>query len=680
NALDESLGQIFGLFRGFGASGETFAAVLQLMFQDFANLSSTQEMPGVYVLNASIENPSVSDSFNYADQNDWTYEPYSIYNLENATAPYNDESVYFVLNQTGVLNYTKTEGVSITFVIWDQDGSFIEALDNLIQTVQEFIQIQSEVEANPDSSEVQNAAMNKALKAATRAATYFLIHINDIITGDEVIIFNSIAYTNYITDFDGSMIGNWYVTEDGQETNNVLMSDSILSNWNSTFLALAEEYGDELMINLLNEKYKTGQSQNYTLFSFDIVEIWLKEFQVSIDTEAILAAITGNQDAFGNKTATDIFQKLSVEFYIFTHHFSSWVLFDDSKFENRTYEGDTVGNGVPDVHFEQIGTNDGEPVEKITDTEILDYILFRGAEKWTFIEPTYNRELGQMEWGVRADNLSFRVLPIGMEDKDVNQTDAPIEKMDYFELGFSFQPTKKQQVETSDFINGEGTEKMGCAKVKLLQSFGKWNNGAGPNTPYLKIHELQFATLYMSTIFHFKLLIENQKIASSTEQPSQALLNASNYDHESQKISVGDVKAELPLAQIDIAGPEYDQTNSGGTTSKHPAKTTIVPTVYAQWEGQHSETYTQDDNSTGRLNSTMNIDFSVLMYAVSYDTFAYDGFTSGDELVHDPTFSIFIVTQNPGLIAVVLVVGSVTLVGVAAVLITKRKQAKLNLL
>jgi len=61
---------------------------------------------------------------------------------------------------------------------------------------------------------------------------------------------------------------------------------------------------------------------------------------------------------------------------------------------------------------------------------------------------------------------------------------------------------------------------------------------------------------------------------------------------------------------------------------------------------------------------------------VSYDNFGTGTYTTGDEIVHDPTFSVFITTTNPGVIAIILVIGAVGLAGIAAVLITKKKNAQ----
>ena len=461
-----------------------------------------------------------------------------------------------------------------------------------------------------------------------------------------------------------------------------------LPYYESDYTQIAEFYNDEFMLFLLDDSnFLTKTTQNYTTFSFDVIEVWLKEFQVSIDTEAILGALSGDEGAeyFGNKTATDIFEELRLEFYVFTHHFQNWYLFDDQKFD-KDYSNSTadvqaqaiaaVDNGVPDVLFENIADPGDDPVHVITDAEVVDYILFRGADEWIFNEPVYDTEANKMEWGIRANNLGFRAIPMGLKDDQVNLSVAPVEYMEYMELGFSFEPTKSYDVVTDDYINAQGSKTMGHAQVKLVQEFGRWelDDDERPFTPHLKNTSLDLTTVYMSTIFHFKLLIENKEIVGAGETPSEGLLNESNYNKETHHIKVGDIDQELPLADIDIAGPEYEQT--GFTNGNYSAKTTIIPTVYAEFEGQSSETYTQNDTSTGQINATVNIEFSTLIYAVSYDNFGTGTYTSGDEIIHDPTFSIFITTTNPGVIAIILVIGAVGMAGIAAVLITKKKNTQ----
>ncbi|MHA1475512.1 MAG: hypothetical protein ACTSQ5_10025 [Promethearchaeota archaeon] len=682
DALNIGLAQMFGMFRDFGASGELIGNVLEMMFMNFENMSATQEIDGVYVLNASVIQAEESGSFTYSESRTEQYHPWGVYNLEDATNPDDqDEYPYFEYYQNGTINYNKTEGVSITFIIWDNDGTFIDALDKLISTFKELTKIQED--DVPDE-----VAQQAALEAVISAVTYFFIHINDIITGDEVIILNTIAFTNYVADFDGDKNGTWYVTEEGVKTNNRLLFDA-LPSFEDDYREIAEYYNDEWMLYILDEGWEFRETQNYTTFSFDIIEIWLKEFQVSIDTEAILGALAGTEGAeyFSGKEATDIFQELKLEFYVFTHHFQNWYLFDDEKFDKdysnsstfvQDQTEDAIGNGVPDVLFENIADPGDDPVHVITDAEVVDYILFRGADEWTFKEPVYDTEENKMEWGIRAENLGFRIIPMGLKDDEIDLDDAPVEHMEFMEIGFSFQPEKSFVVETGDYINAQGEETMGSAKVKLVQSFGQWDLDTDdkPFTPHLKNTSLDLTTVYMTTIFHFKLWIENKQIVDAGEAPDEGLLNESNYNRETHKIKVGDIDEELPLADIDIAGPDYNQT--GVNTGDYPAKTTIIPTVYAEFEGQSSETYTQNDTSTGQINATLNIEFATLIYAVSYDTFGMGNanYTSGDEIIHDPTFTIFITTTNPGVIAIILVIGAVGMAGIAAVLITKKKNAQ----
>jgi hypothetical protein len=127
-SFNQYAGSIFGLFRGFGASGEMLGNVLMFMFQNFTTMNNTMidQLPGVYVLNASKETTYTGLQFQYGSGRRSTFVPWSIYNLSTVASPdYQDETPYFVMEESGVVNYNKTEGVSVTFIIWDSDGSFI---------------------------------------------------------------------------------------------------------------------------------------------------------------------------------------------------------------------------------------------------------------------------------------------------------------------------------------------------------------------------------------------------------------------------------------------------------------------------------------------------------------------------------------------------------------------------
>jgi hypothetical protein len=695
SALQGALGQIFGMFRGFGASGEALGKVLQMMFTDFQNMTNTKKVDGLYVLNASMIFPKVNGTHQYTDQpQEFLYQPSPVYNLLNANNPaLKNEFPFFHLSETGNVSYNVTEGVQVVFTIWDQDQSFINAIDKLLNAIKAF----AEVEAN---NETETEKGKQAISIMAEMITYFLIHINDIITGDEVIVLNINAFSNYEADFDFVSNGKWYYTKDQKIPSRPdwatrELTDAILPNWNASYQSIANTYNDEIMNYLLNDRYVANRYQNYTAFSFDILQLWLKNFQISIDVAAILKAVqeadaaaqsgeeyNAEEGALAGKTATDIFQELDIEFYIFTHSFQNWYLYDDNKFSDTnkynetSYPGqpiaDMINNNVPDVLFNQTGTYEGEPVYQIVDSEVEYYLLMRGADSWSFKDPIYDSAKNSMEWGIRANNLDFRCIPMGMKEEEVDEIISPVETMEYMELGFKFEPwSKNYTMDTAGYVDdGSGEVTVSCAKVKLDQAFGEWNGGAGPNTGNVGSKQLDLATVFMSTILHVHLHIENEKLVTDGETPDAALLAERNYNEESHEIKVGNQESKLPLAQIDIKGPKYQQTASGSTTvTEHEASSTIIPLVYAQGTARGGETYTQSDNSTGAVSVQLDVEFSVLLYAISFSTF--DG--TGDAILHDPTFSVFFVTQSKGFLAIILIVAMIALVGIAAVLITKKK-------
>ncbi|MFO7795832.1 MAG: hypothetical protein R6W84_06735 [Promethearchaeia archaeon] len=61
-----------------------------------------------------------------------------------------------------------------------------------------------------------------------------------------------------------------------------------------------------------------------------------------------------------------------------------------------------------------------------------------------------------------------------------------------------------------------------------------------------------------------------------------------------------------------------------------------------------------------------------MAYAVCYPDF--NG--SGEKLVHDPTFNVFMVFEPTAFWALILLVGGVSILGVATVLIKRKKDGK----
>jgi len=646
NASVQTLGGLWGSLGGFGPSGNILGMIMQTMFTGFTNFSSQQQMPGVYAMSGNMIGNTTTVQVDVGSRGEQYYAPdTNLYSLENTSA--SNEFAYLFYEQTGIVNITYTEGSMVTLVIWDNDGSLIEALDRLLTAIRN---LQTAVDEEAAASEV------------VQLVIWILIHINDIISGDEVLIMNVISYTNYeVMAADGfGYTYQWYVSENQAVTNNVTLV-SILPNYESDWEAIAIANSDDLMLQLLGlDTYVWNQT--YTEFYCQVVEVWLKNFYVSIDTETIINAIL-NQPAAAqtnDMSAADIFQELDIEFYIFTHTFVDFLLFDDYKLGNSS----TDGNGVPDVVYEP-QTHENVTGNFIADSEVTDYFVLRGAV-FEFNAPTYNTATNEMEWGITASPLSFRCIPVGMSPDDVSEEAAPVMTLSSMSMGFKFAPTKGNTVENADFITGaSGSSKLNIAAVKLQTSFGTWDN-VSSLAPGLSLAEL-----FISTVLHVHLNIKNTPVNDGTGNQLRnqtadqlGLMQESDYDQTASDIKVGDETGELPVGQIDIAGPKYTQNGV-----EHDAQTTLIPIAYAQGSYRGRHTYQDQNNYTNTVEGALNVELSILAYVIAYPTFD----SSGEPIVHDPTFSIFMEFKNPGVAAVLLVIGALTLAGIAAVMITKKK-------
>ena len=320
----QDVGQVFGMFRSFGASGALIGQVLQTMFQNFWRMNGTEKLNNVYVMNGTIQTGQNSTTYNL-NGNTQVYHPWGQYNLQQSgNSTYRWENPYFELDENGTLNVTVSEGVSITFIIYYPAGTLISAINQILTTIQTYIAIQNDTTLSDQQKKQQD------LNDLLNAVMYFLIHINDIITGDQVIILNMIGYSEYVANLNGTTVGTWYVTQNGQQTDQVLLNQTFPS-YKSTWLPIAQTSDDQHMIQAL-EYPGTGTfgsgNQNYTRFSFDCVEVWLKNFQIHINVAAIVNAI--NTQSMSGETVTDIFQGLDIEFYIITHSFQNIYLYNET--------------------------------------------------------------------------------------------------------------------------------------------------------------------------------------------------------------------------------------------------------------------------------------------------------------------------------------------------------------
>jgi len=670
-----AVGQIFGMMREFGASGDTLGRVFELMFTNFRNFSATESAAkGVYLMNASLITQSENEQYNFTENDTSYYYTWGQYNLKNSgNLTYKNEYPYMKVAKSGSVNVSKVEGAAVTFLIWDNDGTLIRALDRIIQTFDELKAIEN------DPSVTDEQAQKKAASAVISALTYFVIHINDIINGDEVIVLSINGFTEYRVNFiNYSETVSWHHTVNGRQNDSTNL-DWTYPSWRTAYQTKANLYDDSYMLWMLEQYSKptATYTDSYSEFSFDIIQLWMKNFEIHIDVAALLSLLaaaqqyvdTGQkpqQDPLNGTAIEDVFQGLDIELYLLTHHFAGFILYDDKKFENDSVLNATANNGVPDIVRQSAGTYENSSVDVIVDSEATDYLVFTGSN-FHFIDPVVTPE--SITWGIETSNLEFRVIPIGLNPSEVNRTQAPIIKMETFKLGFSFIVTPQQTVNVEEFSLQNSTAaqaRMGEAKVKLVTEFGAWNDTSSiaPN--------LDLATVMISTILHVHLKIENKDLVPPPEGDG-TLMDENNYDEESHMIRVGDYRGALPLAAIDIAGPNYEQYSDPTTKTTHPAKTTLIPQVYAQLNARSSATYEDSQSGINVMQGALTVEFSALIYAVSYSTFD----SSGQRIVHDPTFSLFITFENPAFWALIFVIASVVLAGIGAFLIKKKKEESL---
>ncbi len=241
---------------------------------------------------------------------------------------------------------------------------------------------------------------------------------------------------------------------------------------------------------------------------------------------------------------------------------------------------------------------------------------------------------------------------------------ATEESLAYLHFGFTFEP-REITLATTD----GGTVPVLHGAVKLDQFFAPWND---PDVPYANnpIAGLDLAIIYVSTVLHFIL-----RINTIGDDPTAPLDPTDDYDETTHSLKIGNYlprKIRDKLAFVDIAGPDYLYGPEGTSTSA-PASTSILPVALFEAEANAHETFegTPGEVDTFAADIGLNISFSVMVYAVCFPMF-----NNGTGIWHDPTFSVFMVFEATGFWALILLVAGVGLVGVATILIKRRKDMR----
>ncbi|MFX1452173.1 MAG: hypothetical protein ACFFCM_15155 [Promethearchaeota archaeon] len=642
-------GAIFGDHLGYG--GKILGKIFETLFLQGLNLSKHEMLGSTFVLSAN-RTFHERGTYNFADEQD-TRDIYlappnylTLEEVEAITGNTSDEigDAYCIVQKEGEFNYDIEVGAAVTLIIWDADKSFITAINKLLNFFQQIMSYQFEGGQIPSD----------LIKNGISLLTWFLIHINDIFTGDELFILNPITWQKLdIKPGSGFKITKqWYFTgNDTDQSNNELIEtglangDLLLDFWNATAQARKDNY----MEWLLTPTEGQVAEKIWTQFSFDLIQLWVKNFEIHIDVAAILNAATGGG---GNAAAiiANAFQGCNIEFYLFTHHLAGAFLYNDSDSSQDISAIYTPVDISPNVTIlRPIST-------ELTHRLILGQVF--GGFK--FDKPQIDPSNKSISWGINILDSEISAVPLGV---DLNSyLRAPKENLTYIHFGFTFEPKVDRELGAAHGL------------VKLNQFFAPWNDpdDAYANSP---IQGLDLAIIYVSTVLHFELNIATQ---GQVPDDPVTILSEEHYNSTEHKLLVGDyigAAAKDELEFVDIAGPDYEYGNESiSSRETAPASTSIIPLAVWLMEHERHDSFTiagGEEVSTFASDIRIQTELSVMVYAVCYPQFE-----DGTGIWHDPTFSVFMVFQSEGFWALIVLLAGVGLVGVATILIKRSKDRR----
>src|SRR5271157_2306402 len=530
------VGQATGLFGGMGAAGSVIGEVLGLLVSQALNITSTENpaIPGLFVLNAS-NTTTISTQIPLSGGQNGTYYPnYNYFNTSVAQIA-TDHGVnanqvgypYCVVsrNGSGYISVNVTVGMSVTVLIWDQDHSLISAISKVISAVQGLKKAQDTAVAAGETQDQINAdpAVKTATQNAVSTVLYLLIHINDIITGDELIVVNPITFTTVSANATFGETHTWYVpiwpNGQGQPTN-YLMNQSdplVLQQWGNK----AQTDQDQFMHFLVNGSVPyANHNASWGSFSFDLLQIWLKRLYVSIDVSALMNLVSNNGQTGTGQTANpaDILKNMDIEFYVIWHHLVGAVLYNTTtdNMIDVNYATVTYGNGTT------VLDPNGQPVQRPNATNVEYLIGLRNVQSADWLQPTVSTSANgtsSLSWGVTFENPSIIWVPPGVDPQSYVMANNASATLTYISLGFTFTPGTKYNIIDQ---NGNPTGVIGQqGQVKLNQAFGAWDNKSA-------IPNLGLAVVYVSAILH---------VHFTGALPSKASADASAWNQANENIA-----------------------------------------------------------------------------------------------------------------------------------------------
>ena len=638
----QGFGGIFGNHLGYG--GKILETVFQMLMLQGMNLTSHEMLDNVFVLSANQSRRIPVGTHNFStegDERETYFAPfeYDLYMRNFTNVKLNESGIaYCVVEKVGEINYEIEVGTAATLVIWDNDKSFITAINKLINFFKKIMVYQFSQRQIPES----------IIKDGIAIITWFLIHINDIFTGDELFVLNPISWKKLIItpQSDFGINKTWYLT--GKDSikdpsNDTPVPSDVLDNWRD----IAQSRNNTYMQWLLDTDPVIFPERTWTQFSFDLIQLWIKNFEIHIDVAEILGAVTGAGSGSPDALIANAFNGCNIDFYLFTHHLAGTFLYND-----------TDGNDIISANYRPTAV-DGGVVNLPSSTELTHRLMLGSVESFQFQKPVINPSNKSISWGINLQNVNISAVPLGVRLE--SYTTAPQEKLEYIYFGFTFEPKIDKELSAAHGL------------VKLDQFFAPWNS---PNDPYANspIAGLDLAVIYVSTVLHFELDIATQ---GQVPEAPEELLAREHYKNQTHELKIGNYigrGAQEELNFVNISGPDYEYGNEASKFTA-PASTSIIPVFVWEMEMEIHDSYTVAGGGEVRTFTTdigITTEFNVMVYAVSYPAF-----NEGTGIWHDPTFSVYMVFESEGFWAIILLVAGIALVGIATILIKRRKDGRL---
>jgi hypothetical protein len=633
SSVGSTLGSMIGGMEGF--EGNVLGDIFTLIFDQIRNFGDQEMLVGknVFVFNA---NANATTTTRHVDQT----QLYSMY------APYQDtkNATYRItINRAVHVDVTFKQQAQIVIILWDSDGSLVAAIKKVLAVVNEGI---AYAQSNPGATEIPQDLIEKAAECVT----WMLVHINDIITGDEQIIFQPSYYWSYNVTGTISETHSWY---------NVTASAPV-SNINSTGWSTAA-LNDPYMTYLRASSKSVSGTWADTGFLFHLFQLWMQRFQISINMSKLGNLINFGQGG-GNVTENmlgNLLEGVDIKFTFTQHHLLGGLLYDDL---NSDLKPTVDYVTTPYQYTDSSGTKN---VTIPTSSELrykLD--IASSGSNWTPTAPYPDGN--KVRWSVQFNNPTVRATPIGMDAYEAAASGAGITMpVSSLKFGFSFEPT----FGNLNVVDAQGNIRkqvnFGKGVVKLDQEFGAFNNSIISDP---RLQGLDLAVMYFSHIFKFDFSYRNQ--------PNPTLYEATDWvdraDGTIDFLGSGDTDY---FGSIDIAGPGYT-TTTGGTTV-YPAQTSIIPFVMFNLTYSANRAVANDDFSISQGESAfrqqslyLGISSAWAFYCVSYPEW------DGSALVHDPTFSIFMTLESEVPWAVVLLIVTIGALVGGAIMIYLKKQGR----